>query len=319
MSFNYIRHIELEILVDNEVIRIPSDGSRNTLGIDFYIYKTLVGLPDESQVKIYNCSPEFIQRIVPPRKDFVKINIYAGYLNAGYTGSNVPNKTTHMVGSGLAVRIIPERNGVNNSVTISLLDNFDVLLLSDISKTYAPNTAVKDVVLDLVSGFKGVIVDERAIMIDGVIGQKEFVAFGKISKVLDDLAKQYNFSWHIFSGTFTATKDNQRNPQARNFSVSYKKKNLLKATPILGTGYQQIIGMKIQAMLEPTCRAGDVIDLESEFFPQYNSSYLIHTLEMTGSTQSKDWKMAINSLNIAKIQSWTPASSKPTTPFSSQS
>ena len=81
--------------------------------------------------------------------------------------------------------------------------------------------------------------------------------------------------------------------------ISLRKRNLLKATPELGQKLGQQIGMKIEAILNPKCKCGDLIYLDSSVYPTYSGYYQIDILTLKGGTKEADWKMAIDSKNNA--------------------
>lgn len=291
----WLRKILLKLYVDGILQKTyESDGTRNTIDIKFEVSKDSVGNPNESTVVLGNASPKtksFFLSLTNKQK--VTVELFVGYENEGL----------FLLSRGDLIKLFPERQGSQDSFTLTYLDAFEAICNAHLEREFPGGTSIEEIILVLANSYKnyGVQVNRSKIHVDGNIGKRTFTVSGKTSQTLDQLASSYNFTWSIQDGVFQAYNDKiVKNPGKAVYNVSVAHKNLLKATPELGEKYMQQIGMKIEAILNPKCRCGDIIHLESGTYPSYNGDYEIFNLQFNGGTKDVDWKMTIDSKTIVK-------------------
>jgi len=297
----FIRQIQLDINVNGELTSYLSDGSRDKLAISFSVSKTMSSSPNESTIVLKNLAPATRFALMSPDNK-VKASIYVGYQQ---------DKAMTLLATGDVLRAMSVRNGVENCTTLSIMDGVGGIQLGIINQTFAGGTPKKSVITALATAFNNVVdvngnkinnivVNPARIEVSGSLDSRGIVASGRIAGQLDHLARQWGFTWSIQDGIFQAINDVPSTTSAFDiYKISYKDKTLFKAAPELGNQYQRQTGMNIEALLNPKVKAGDRIDLESEFYPQYNGRYLVQTIDFRGDTWGIDWAMCIQTLGIA--------------------
>ena len=289
----WLRQISLNLYAAGSLYKTYfSDGTRKTLDIKFDIHKTSVGAANESTVTLTNTSPDTKQYLMSLiNQGEISVELFAGYENEGMT----------LLASGNLIRLFPERQGTSDIFTLTFFDGFTAINQSHLEAQFNGGTSLTDIVLALAKSFEknGVKVDATKINLTGTVGRRGYTAYGRTATALDKLAASYNFTWSIQDGVFQAYMDQKKKRASQAvYKVSVKEKNLLKATPEIGEKGMQLIGMKIEAILNPKCKCMDIIELESIVYPKYNGKYEIHNLTMTGGTKDVDWKMEIDSKTI---------------------
>lgn len=293
----WLRKLSLNIYVNNRLFKTyNSDGTRNTLDIEFSIEKTLTGEPNESTVVISNMSPDVKSSLMGnamSSNSKIFIELFAGYEDKGL----------ELLSCGDLMKLWPEKQGSSNTFTLSYLDGFFAVQDSHYEGAVPGNTALSSVVLELAKSFEknGIKVDPTKINVEGTVPLRGMTFYGRTASTLDILALVYNFTWSIQDGVFQAYMDGgEKQPSQAVYQVSLSDRNLLKATPEIGEKYMQQTGMKIEAILNPKCKCGDLIQLGSEIYPQFNGDYTIHNLTFTGGTKTSDWKMVIDSKTLTE-------------------
>lgn len=295
-QIGFLRRCELRIRVEDRVAYTwKSDGRRDTIGISFNIVKTNVGQPNESTIVLSNVSEQTKESLMTWCNFKLYVSLFVGY----------ENKPLTLLAQGTLIKLWPEKNGVSNTFTLYLLDGMPAIGSSHIEKTFPPNYPLAFAVEDVAKSFAPDIdTDKSSIWVNGKLPARGYTASGKASTVLDALARAYAFTWTIQNGVFYAYTDKQKEilwylqSSKSIHEISLKERNLFKATPQLGEKYMQQVGMKIEALLNPNCRCGDVVHLQSGVYSMYDGYYQIHNITFTGDTKSTDWKMEIDSKNI---------------------
>lgn len=291
----WLRKILLKLYVDDVLQKTwESDGTRNTIDIKFEVSKDSVGNPNDSTVILGNISPQTKSFFLSlANKQNVTVELFAGYENQGLV----------LLSEGDLIKLFPERQGSQDSFTLTYLDGFSAINKAHTELEFGKDVLLQEVVTELAKTFikYRVQVNPSKIQVNGKTGKRPLTLSGRTASVLDELAQSYNFTWSIQDRVFQAYSDvHQKSYNRAVYNVSVAHKNLLKATPELGEKYMQQIGMKIEAILNPKCRCGDIIHLESGTYPSYNGDYEIFNLQFNGGTKDVDWKMTIDSKTIVK-------------------
>lgn len=262
----------------NQALRILSDGSNNTLRIRANITKSMISVPNASQITIYGLSRETRNKIMQSQ---ASVRLYAWY----------DNGSKELVFKGAILNCIVNREGADIPITIISLDGQDSLTHAPVSLSYSNGISLKDVVKDIASKIPGVEIDESRIDIDGSVGFNGCAYCGGAKEFLDRLGGQYGFSWSINNGVFEAIKDTS----GFNVEVLLSSGVLIKASPILSGPAQQQIGTDIQALYVPGVSPAQYVNLQSSINTDLNGKYKIHTMNLNLDTKADSWIMSIQS------------------------
>jgi hypothetical protein len=290
MSKPFIRSVELRLRFRDQepFLTLKSDGSRDGLQIVFTINKTFVGIPNESNIDIYNLKPATRKTLMQPN---LQAELFVGWKNID----------TVLLSSGDVIQVVPTKEGISNKTTLTLMDGMGAISSSVLKRTYNAETSVKSIVFDLASNMEGVIVDQNRIDVEGKVGKKGYTVSSRIAIELDKLARSYNFTWSIQNGIFQAIKDGKAGKTKH--EISSAAGNLFSAVPQLQDpgmldAAQLQLGMTITAFMEPKIIPGDIVTLKSKFVPIYDGDYTVHTIDFNGDTNGSDYSMKIESKNV---------------------
>jgi len=261
----------------SDAIVINSEGRQQDLRISFRIMKNTMGFPNTSNVVIYNLSQATRQELAKSGK---AISIQAGYKQGG---AKLQTITTGAIGS-----YINSREGGVVKTNIFSLDGGQSLGIGRYWKAWRSEQQLKDIVKDVASNLKGVTVSEDEIKLDGIqVGRKGRTLVGRCVDILDELGRQWGFSWYIDNGVMKAIPDVSSSQTT--FTISYKNKNLIHATPTIDNLVQIQTGIEIQTFLDPRIKPFDNIELESEVAPNLNGTYNVTNVSFIGDTHGKQW------------------------------
>lgn len=295
---NLIRHIQVTFNVNGQIYTYDATGDRTTLDISFNVNKTIDGTPNESTIVIRNLAPSTRQQLEAVSKQ-IRCDLFVGYVGQDLT----------LLASGTIRMVFPEKMGAENHTTISIVDGVGGVQFATVNKTYPAGTPIKSLVADLAKNLmtikysgntidSGVRVSEDRIVLpaDWVVGSRGFVANGRVASVLNQLSREYGFTWSIQNFAFQAINDILESPTNTPFQtylVSYRQSNLIKVTPALQIDFDKPVGMMVEAILNPKVQAGDFIIVESEFYPEYNGTYMVGDAQFTGAIRGMDWRMVL--------------------------
>lgn len=262
----------------SQALRIFSDGSRTGLRVSFSVKKTLISAPNASEIKVYNLAPNSRERI---RASLARVRLNVGWQNVGI--STLTN--------GGLLSAVTEKQGPDFITSFQALDGYGGQVKGVANDTFEGAQGVSEVVRTLAAKMPGVQIGR--IDIDGRLGGRGRVFSGRASEELDKMARQYGFSWSVQNGVFQAIQDN------RSFNrvhlISYRDRNLVKASPVLNGPMQQLTGVEITAILDPRVSPGDTVQLESQNNAQLNGRYKVHEIDYDGDTYDQTWLMVIRS------------------------
>ena len=297
----WLRKLSLNIYVNNQLQKTYiSDGTRNTVDIEFSIEKTLTGEPNQSSIIISNINSEtkaYLMNVGRSADNKIFVELFAGYEDTGL----------ELLSCGDLVKLWPEKQGSSNTFTLSYLDGFFAVQDSHFEGTIPGNTSLSSTIFVIARSFKkdGIEVDPTKINIQGTLPMRGMTFYGRTATTLDQLASSFGFTWSIQDGVFQANMDGEINqPSQAIYEVSLRNRNLLKATPEIGENFMEQIGMKIEAILNPKCKCGDLIRLNSQVYPGFDGDYTIYNLSFNGGTKVTDWKMIIDSKTIVEKKQW---------------
>lgn len=267
----------------SEAFKIESNGDRNSLRVQFDITKTILGSPNVSTIRIWNLSKEARNRI---QQTLTRVRLSVGWENTDLS----------LLASGAVLSSPSSKEGEDIVTEITVMDGYGGTVKGITNQNFAPKQTIKSVVEALAGNLPGVEVGDIEVDEGITIGNGGFVASDRTAEILDELAHQYGFSWSVQNGIFQAIQDDKAFENVVEFSS--KKKNLIKATPILTGPMQQVTGAKIQAILNPSILPGQQVDLQSDVEDQLNGKYKAHQIKYSGDTHDNVWAMDIESFKF---------------------
>lgn len=285
----FIRNVELLIfpLAENEgggslqnAIRIFSNGSGFGLGVKFAVKKSLLGAPNSTTIEITNMGKDTLKRISAN----AKVQLSVGWANTG----------TEILTSGAILSMVTEKDGVNLSTKLNILDGFGATSRNTTNKTFDGTRSVSSVVSELGGSLDGVTLGN--IDVSGALGNGGLTMSDLTSDILDDLATQFGFSWSIQNGVFQAV-DDLRSLNLKTV-ISADNNSLIKITPILNGVMQVKTGVEVTAILNPQVTPASRIDVRSNVSPDLNGIYKAHSIDYKGDTRGNIWEMVIQSLQF---------------------
>lgn len=267
-----------------QVVQFSSDGTPNGLKVSGTFHKTIMGMPNPSQISVVNLSRDTRNAI---RGGLTKITVQLGWKNTDL----------HKVFQGSVLSAVSERTGADIVTKISAIQGFGALVRGVSSRTYEPGTPVADVVKSLAGDLPGLTVGGSGIEgIKGVIGPKGWSFAGSTKDALTQLANEFGFSWHVDDGAFKAVGD--KAVFGGGASINGNDGGLISITPILSGPTQIQTGVKIKAMYVPGVQAGAYVRVSSVISPKLSGNYRVNTCTINVDAYSDQWTMDIDSLSL---------------------
>ena len=122
-------------------------------------------------------------------------------------------------------------------------------------------------------------------------------------EIVTTLCNQYGLTWTICDDEFWFSNDSwfSRNERGASDSTLQKQTFRIGSGSLMsceicldeGKGIFQT-GVKVDAVLNPNVVPGSKIELESNFYKDFNGVYNVHNVSFSGSTIGSDWKMTID-------------------------
>lgn len=163
-------------------------GEISELKIAFDVEKTLDGVPNEAEIKIWNLSENSRANI---NEELALITLEAGYRDEGSRG---------IVFTGYVRDVTHEQRGVDIVTTIQAGDGDKAARLSHVAKTYPKGTQVRDMVIDIQKLMEDVELGE-IVLPDGVGAISRPMSFmAPPRRALDELGRTFEFYWSVQNG-----------------------------------------------------------------------------------------------------------------------
>lgn len=275
MSYQFDRRCRVVLSNAEEQLEVDQ------LTIQFEIRKTLLGYPARGRISIFNLSEEAIQRIT---KVYTTVELYGGYAGAEallFRG-NITNYSKSRFGPTSAFVML-----VKSSTTAWEASNF--------SKTYKAGTPVATIIREVAQSFDGVIVGQLLVDENWVPNVADLSLSGSSRRVMDQLAREYNFDWNIVEGETIVTPRGKALLDKPTIIVS-------TSTGMIGSPVLTDQGVDFRVLLNPAIMLGRQIEMRSRFgelgqggvdFRRVRSSadgvYKVMDILMTGGTRSIEW------------------------------
>lgn len=274
-----------------QAVIFEGDGTTEKLRIRFEIRKSILSIPQPSQIYIYNLGSAVRKSLQSGTANLEKIQERPGAnieLKVGW--ENIPLST---IFRGTLFGCLSEREGPDIITMLSCLAGFGGTSKTIVSQTWSGGTKLSSIVRTLAEKIPGVSIGTIDIT-EYTIGNQGLSDCAMVQTWLDNLARTYGFSWWIDKGSFYAV-DDQRPLIGKEVSISYKNGVLLRAEPMLVGPYSKQNGVSIHSLLDPKIEVGYKVKLESSVNPNINGSWKVHTMTQTGDTHSSEWFCYIDS------------------------
>lgn len=264
-----------------EVVRFEADGTPKGLKVTGTFQKTVMGIPNPSQISVFNLARDTRDAI---RGRLTKIIVQVGWKNT----------ELHTLFQGSVLSAVSERSGADIVTKIGALPGYGALVRGVSSKAYAAGTLVRDVVKDLAADLPGMTIGDKGIEgLEGKIGGSGWSYAGSTKDGLTQLANEHGFSWHVDGGQFKAVGDKAK--FGGFVSLNGKDGGLISVVPSLTGPLQMQTGVKIKALYVPGITAGSSVRVNSEISPKLNGEYRVHTCNISIDAYSDNWTMDIES------------------------
>lgn len=234
MTRQYGRNYKLLISNANTTLAIEK------LRVSFEVTKDLRGYPNLARIEVYNLSRESRNKIQNEFDDII--------FNAGYDG-NV--KTLFL---GKIKNVTHARKGEDTITTIYAGDGQKDFESSFSSFTLAEGATVGDILRNVISAFSETTLG----LVEGVDLEQDKLQGYSVSKpsrkVLDELAREYNFDWTIEQGVLKViSRDSFERVE---FEIS-------RATGMINSPAITEIGADVAFLLNPEVLPGRVISIKA--------------------------------------------------------
>ena len=268
-------------LSQGEVVQFEADGTPNGLKVTGTFSKTLMGMPNPSQISVFNLSRDTRDAI---RGSLTKITVQVGWQNT----------ELHTLFQGSVLSAVSERNSADIVTKISAIPGYGAMVRGVSSKSFAAGTPVRDVVKALAKDMPGLTTSDSGLAgVNGTIGNSGWSFAGSTKDGLTQLANEHGFSWHVDEGSFKAVGD--KAVFGGYVELNGKDGGLISVTPVLTGPMQLQTGVKIKAIYVPGIIAGSSVRVNSDISPKLSGEYRVHTCNTSIDSHSDAWTMDIES------------------------
>ena len=178
-----------------EIVQFKSDGTLEGLRVTGTFQKTLMGMPQSSQISIYNLSRDTRNAI---KGSLTKITVEAGWNNTDL----------RKVFQGSIMSSSSERSGPDIVTKLVALPGYGSLVRGVSSVTFGAGTPVSVAAQKLASDLPGMTVQGGNFQgVSGNIGPRGWSYAGATKDGLTRLGEEHGFSWSVQDGEVTAIGD----------------------------------------------------------------------------------------------------------------
>ena len=260
----------------NQAIKLVSNGNVDTLRISASISKSIAPIEDTATIQIYNLSEDTRNAL----RRGLSVNIFAGE----------EGREKELVYKGGITRSLSVKNGPDIITTISCLTAQGGILMAKTAKSFSEGVEIKDIVAELASSIEGIVVDMANIDVSGQTGYSGFTFIGQTKDALNNLARQYGFTWSIDNGVFKAKKDGIYTPS----NIILSDSNVLrKVSPRTDGPWSLQEGVDILARYMPNVGPWKQVKVISGINRQMSDTYSCHQIDYSLAPKSNEWDMHI--------------------------
>jgi hypothetical protein len=251
------------------------------LDILFNINKTLLGFPARGRIDIFNLSENNIQKIT---KKYTDVELFAGY-----------EGKVALIFRGNVMNFAKNHVGPTSVFTLIVKSSTAAWEGSTFTKTYRAGTTPATIINEVVRSFGGVIPGQVLTSPDWVPSLADVTYTGSSRRVMDQLARDYNFDWNIVEGEVIVTPRNQALLDKPPYVVT-------PTTGLIGSPVLTEQGVDFRLLLNPAILLGRQIEMRSEFAELGQSNlefrkvrntadgiYKVMDIRLVGGTRTLDW------------------------------
>jgi hypothetical protein len=268
---------EIEVIVGNK--RFFGDGGDDTWKIRFEVSKAMLGYPNTATVTLTNLKNDTFDQLL---ERGLPVEISVGHRDT---------ELLRVFKGDLQSTIISRAN-TDRETVITCLDGGQAITFTKSQKIYDV-TPIATIVEEL-AGDLGLPIGK--IDVEGETGYKGRVISSNTKRELDNLSREFGFSWSIQDGEFFAIRDTGDIPTIWEIS---RKTGLQSAKQIFSGALQVKNGVEIQALMNPKILPNHIIRLKwfegSDFPESLAGDYKVHNINFAGDTHGQDWTMNLQS------------------------
>lgn len=251
------------------------------LTIRFEIGKTLLGYPARGRIEIFNLSDENRQKIT---QRYTSVELYGGYVGA-----------SALLFRGNITNYYKDQNGPTGIFTLIVKSSTAAWEESTFTRTYIAGTPPATIINEVAASFKGVITGQIKTSPDWEPNLADVTVMGSSRRIMDQLARDYNFDWNIVEGEVIAVPRNAALEDQPVFVID--SDHGLIGSPVITD-----LGVDFRILLNPAILLGRQIELRAssvqlgqgavEYRKVRNTAdgiYKVMDIRMTGSVRSVDW------------------------------
>jgi hypothetical protein len=272
---------DFELIVGDQVF--TADGGYNGFRIKFNIQKTMVGYPNTAEIAIYNLKNDTFDQL---QERGLPVELSVGHKD---------EKLVRLFKGDLQTNIT-SREGASRVSVISCLDGGQAITFSKGQKTF-DTVPVADIVEYIATEQMGLEIGK--VDVDGETGYKGRVVSGAAQRELDDLSREFGFSWSVQDEEFFAIDDDRELPEIWRLS---RAEGLNSAKQILSGPLQVKAGVEITALLNPRIFPNHLVFLEwdegSDFPESLENEYKVHNISFAGDSHGPDWAMNLQCFTL---------------------
>jgi hypothetical protein len=240
-----------------------STGKQDGYRISARIQKHVHGF-GASEIRIWNLSPD--SRGAFQRAE-TKVRVMAGWDNQGMA----------LAFKGRLLHSQSNRAGPDIVTTLTAQSGREMCSIAAINSSWTGGSKVRDIVLNIARRLEGVTVDASRVKgISGVIGFKGWAHCGDAESALNNLAREFGFSWTIDNEVFQAVGD----MDGFGNGVLVKAPNLIDVSPVLSGARRYQRGVTGRCTYNPVILPGEWIKVESTVNPNCNGRFVVNKVEI---------------------------------------
>lgn len=253
----------------------------HNLTIDFQIGKTLLGYPARGRISVFNLSEENQQKIT---QRYTTVELYGGYVGA-----------EALLFRGNITNYSKDRLGATSAFTMLVKSSTTAWEESAFTKTYRAGTPAATIINEVAASFKGVIVGQILTDDNWAPNVSDVTLMGSSRRIMDQLARDYNFDWNIVEGEVIATPRNKALLDKPTYIISER-------TGLIGSPVITDMGVDLRILLNPAIMLGRQVEVRAKYgqlgqsgidFRRVRSSadgvYKVMDIRMTGNPRAIDW------------------------------
>lgn len=271
ITFPYLRRIEVKFSHLSDAF--VSTGKQDDYKINARIHKAIQGIPSATSIMIHNLAAGTRSAL---SSAFLR---YKVEIKAGWEKGSGPRPA--LCFRGTAFSAVHNRAGTDIVTSIHAVSMMEDLAREEIRLTWPMGQPIRDITLKLARLLPNVTVDaSRVVGVKGSVGFKGWSHCGSVREALDQLAREYGFSWTIIDGYFQAVGDKDSIGGA----VTIKDPYLVDVNPLLSGPLQVATGLKARCTFSPDLNPGRNIQIQSTISSRFNGqpyrmSSVVHNLD----------------------------------------